>query len=148
MYRQGDYLTLQRYNKNWIFAFNCWENTLALHKRGVSCRALEKAEYVSSRALRIIFPEKPFNPALTRITICNQTGCDCIVGASNPSLMKGCVLSWNRFLKVRFLAMAEHQANLNSAHLAYEIVGFYSPLISLIYTNLFQWVKWRPGRSH
>ena len=47
----------------------------------------------NTRALRIIFPEKPVNPALIRITNCNQTGCECIVGASNPSLMKGWVLS-------------------------------------------------------
>ena len=46
-------------------------------------------KYVSSRALRIIFPEKPFNPAPTRIIICNQTGCECIVCTSNPSLMMG-----------------------------------------------------------
>ena len=43
----------------------------------------------NTRALRIIFPEKPVNPALIRLTVCNQTGCECIVGASNPSLMKG-----------------------------------------------------------
>ena len=36
-----------------------------------------------------IFPEKPANPALIRLTVCNQTGCECIVGASNPSLMMG-----------------------------------------------------------
>ena len=47
----------------------------------------------NTRAVRIIFPEKPGNPALTRITICNQTGCECIVGTSNPSLMTGWVLS-------------------------------------------------------
>ena len=47
----------------------------------------------NTRALRIIFPEKPVNPALIHLTVCNQTGCECIVGASNPSLMKGCVLS-------------------------------------------------------
>ncbi len=46
-----------------------------------------------ARALRINFPEKPFNPALTRITVCNQTSCECMVCTSNPSLMKGCVLS-------------------------------------------------------
>ena len=40
-----------------------------------------------------IFPEKPVNPALIRLTVCNQPCCECIVGASNPSLMKGCVLS-------------------------------------------------------
>ena len=49
---------------------------------------------LSTRArYAFIFPEKPVNPALNRITISNQTGCECIVGASNPSLMKGCVLS-------------------------------------------------------
>ena len=42
-----------------------------------------------ARALRFIFPEKPFNPALTRITACNQTGCECMVCTSNPSLMQG-----------------------------------------------------------
>ena len=46
-------------------------------------------KYVSSRALRIIFPEKPFNPALIRTTACNQTGYECMVCTSNPSLMKG-----------------------------------------------------------
>ena len=46
-------------------------------------------QYVSSRALRIIFPEKPVNPALIRITACNQTGCECIVCTSNPSLVTG-----------------------------------------------------------
>ena len=44
---------------------------------------------LSIRALRFIFPEKPFNPALIRITDCNQTGCECMVCTSNPSLMKG-----------------------------------------------------------
>ena len=48
---------------------------------------------LSIRALRIIFPEKPVNPALIRRTNCNQMGCECIVGASNPSLMTGWVLS-------------------------------------------------------
>ena len=47
------------------------------------------AQIIYTRALRIIFPEKPVNPALIRLTVCNQTGCECIVGASNPSLMKG-----------------------------------------------------------
>mgnify|MGYP003559356412 CR=1 FL=1 len=42
-----------------------------------------------ARALRIIFPEKPFNPALIHIAACNQTGCECMVCTSNPSLMKG-----------------------------------------------------------
>ena len=42
-----------------------------------------------ARALRNFFPEKPFNPALIRTTACNQTGCECIVCTSNPSLMKG-----------------------------------------------------------
>ena len=42
-----------------------------------------------ARALRIIFPEKPFNPALILVTTCNQTGCECIVCTSNPSLMMG-----------------------------------------------------------
>ena len=42
-----------------------------------------------ARALRNYFPEKPVNPALIRITACNQTGCECIVCTSNPSLMTG-----------------------------------------------------------
>ena len=42
-----------------------------------------------ARALRDYFPEKPVNPALIRITACNQTGCECMVCTSNPSLMKG-----------------------------------------------------------
>ena len=42
-----------------------------------------------ARALRNNFPVKPFNPALIRITVCNQTGCECIVCTSNPSLMTG-----------------------------------------------------------
>ena len=50
-----------------------------------------------ARALRIIFPEKPVNPALIRITACNQTGCECIVCASNPSLMTGCVFMAHEF---------------------------------------------------
>ena len=53
-------------------------------------RALEKAEICFlARALRINFPVKPFNPALIRITVCNQTGCECMVCTSNPSLMTG-----------------------------------------------------------
>ena len=44
---------------------------------------------VPSRALRNYFPEKPVNPALFRITACNQTGCECMVCTSNPSLMTG-----------------------------------------------------------
>ena len=42
-----------------------------------------------ARALRNNFPVKPFNPALIRTTYCNQTGCECIVCTSNPSLMMG-----------------------------------------------------------
>ena len=42
-----------------------------------------------ARALRNYFPEKPVNPALIRITACNQTGCECMVCTSNPSLMTG-----------------------------------------------------------
>ena len=42
-----------------------------------------------ARALRIYFPEKPVNPALIRITACNQTSCECIVCVLNPSLMMG-----------------------------------------------------------
>ena len=49
----------------------------------------KRLKYVSSRALRIYFPVKPFNPALIRITVCNQTGCECMVCTSNPSLMTG-----------------------------------------------------------
>ena len=41
------------------------------------------------RVLRINFPVKPFNPALIRITVCIQTGCECMVCISNPSLMTG-----------------------------------------------------------
>ena len=53
-------------------------------------RGSEKAEICFiARALRINFPEKPFNPALIRITDCNQTGCACMVCTSNPSLMTG-----------------------------------------------------------
>ena len=55
------------------------------------------AQIIYTRALRIIFPEKPVNPALIRLTICNQTGCECIVGASNPSLMKGWVFMAHEF---------------------------------------------------
>ena len=42
-----------------------------------------------ARALRNFFPEKPVNPALIRITACNQTGGECMVCTSNPSLMTG-----------------------------------------------------------
>ena len=42
-----------------------------------------------ARALRIIFPEKTVNSALIRVTVCNQTGCECMVCTSNPSLMQG-----------------------------------------------------------
>ena len=53
-------------------------------------RAMEKAEICFlARALRIYFPVKPVNPALIRITVCNQTGCECMVCTSNPSLMTG-----------------------------------------------------------
>ena len=45
---------------------------------------------VPSRArYAIISPKKPVNPALIRITACNQTGCECMVCTSNPSLMTG-----------------------------------------------------------
>ena len=51
---------------------------------------MEKAEICFlARALRIYFPVKPFNPALIRITACNQTGCECMVCTSIPSLMTG-----------------------------------------------------------
>ena len=63
------------------------------HKSSYTCTfgcGSERTEIcLHARALRIIFPEKPFNPALIRITACNQTGCECIVCTSNPSLMKG-----------------------------------------------------------
>ena len=55
------------------------------------------AQIIYTRALRIIFPEKPVNPALIHLTICNQTGCECIVCASNPSLMTGCVFMVHEF---------------------------------------------------
>ena len=42
-----------------------------------------------ARALRIFFPKKTVNPALIRITACNQAGCECMVCTSNPSLMTG-----------------------------------------------------------
>ena len=77
------------------------------HKRSYTCTfgcGSERTEIcLHARALRIIFPEKPFNPALIRITACNQTGCECIVCTSNPSLMKGCVLSCNRFIYMQRL---------------------------------------------
>ena len=44
-----------------------------------------------------IFPEKTVNPALIRITNCNQTGCECIVDTSNPSLMTGWVFMAHEF---------------------------------------------------
>ena len=47
------------------------------------------SERALARALRNYFPEKPVNPALIRITACNQTGCECMVCTSNPSLMTG-----------------------------------------------------------
>ena len=47
------------------------------------------SERALARALRNNFPVKPFNPALIRITTCNQTGCECMVCTSNPSLMTG-----------------------------------------------------------
>ena len=63
------------------------------HKSSYTCTfgcGSERTEIcLHARALRIIFPEKPFNPALIRATACNQTGCECIVCTSNPSLMKG-----------------------------------------------------------
>ena len=74
-------------------------------------------KYVSSRALRIIFPEKPFNPALTRITACNQTGCECIVCTSNPSLMKGCVLSCNRFIYMQRLCFPGKNVHIHAPFL-------------------------------
>ena len=42
-----------------------------------------------ARALRNFFPKKNVNPALIRITTCNQMGCECMVCTSNPSLMTG-----------------------------------------------------------
>ena len=74
-------------------------------------------KYVSSRALRIIFPEKPFNPALTRITACNQTGCECMVCTSNPSLMKGCVLSCNRFIYMQRLCLPGKHVHIHAPFL-------------------------------
>ena len=63
------------------------------HKRSYTCTfgcGSERTEICFlARAFRIIFLEKPFNPALIRTTACNQTGCECIVCTSNPSLMKG-----------------------------------------------------------
>ena len=47
------------------------------------------SERALARALRNYFPEKTVNPALIRITACNQTGCECMVCTSNPSLMTG-----------------------------------------------------------
>ena len=68
-----------------------------------------------TRALRKFFPEKPFNPALIRITACNQTGCECIVCTSNPSLMMGCVLSC----------------------LVLKLVGYFLAKLTALPTNLF-----------
>ena len=70
-----------------------------------------------ARALRIIFPEKPFNPALIRITACNQTGCECIVCTSNPSLMKGCVLSCNRFIYMQRLCFPGKNVHIHAPFL-------------------------------
>ena len=74
-------------------------------------------KYVSSRALRIIFLEKPFNPALIRTTYCNQTGCECIVCTSNPSLMKGCVLSCNRFIYMQRLFFPDKNVHIHATFL-------------------------------
>ena len=62
----------------------CRADTFPARANAKGCNMSPRA-----RALRIIFPEKPFNPALIRITGCNQTGCECMVCTSNPSLMKG-----------------------------------------------------------
>ena len=63
------------------------------HKSSYTCTFggdSERTEIcLHARALRIIFPEKPFNPALIHIAACNQTGSECIVCTSNPSLMMG-----------------------------------------------------------
>ena len=51
-----------------------------------------------TRSLYAFFiSENPAYPALIRITVCNQTGCECIVCASNPSLMTGCVFMAHEF---------------------------------------------------
>ena len=70
-----------------------------------------------ARALRNFFPEKPFNPALIRITACNQTGCECIVCTSNPSLMKGCVLSCNRFIYMQRLCFPGKNVHIHAPFL-------------------------------
>ena len=68
--------------------------TIFLYKRQCDRDDLETGNGQTSRGnahspIRIFLPEKPFNPAPIRITICNHTGCECMVCISNPSLMKG-----------------------------------------------------------
>ena len=70
-----------------------------------------------ARALRNYFPEKPVNPALIRITTCNQTGCECMVCTSNPSLMKGCVLSCNRFIYMQRLCFPGKNVHIHAPFL-------------------------------
>ena len=79
------------------------------------------AQIIYTRALRIIFPEKPVNPALIRLTVCNQTGCECRVGASNPSLMKGVRLYGPRVSRI--VVQASAAENVKKRCILYRPMG-------------------------
>ena len=101
------------------------------HKRSYTCTfgcGSERTEICFlARALRIIFPEKPFNPALIHIAACNQTGCKCIVCTSNPSLMKGCVLSCNRFIYMQRLCFPGKNVHIHAPFLGISGYARHSP---------------------
>ena len=83
-----------------------------------------------ARALRIYFPEKPFNPALIRITVCHQTGCECVVCISNPSLMMGLCkaseeakLAWHSPNKQVCQPLRSHCTNVDYRQVALECLA-------------------------
>ena len=72
-------------------------------------------------------PEKTVNPALIRITACNQTGCECIVCVSNPSLMMGLCkaseeakLAWHSPNKQVCQPLRSHCTNVDYRQVALE----------------------------
>lgn len=78
----------------WYFLYvqsrrhNYWRRGRYLDKREPT-QKLHRSLNNPHSIYALFYPEKPINPALIRITTCDQTGCECIVCVSNPSLMMG-----------------------------------------------------------
>ena len=84
--------TIEHFNMDYTYRlrkFNKVKSSIEKYLQRNLQRLPPTSEHSLARALRNYSPEKPVNPALIRITACNQTGCECMVCTSNPSLMTG-----------------------------------------------------------